>query len=651
MSDGWTNGGLKAHPLANLFPMIEDEGAQQRLADDIMANGLMDRIVIHEGMILDGRNRYRACVGNGLFDGEDDEQEPVLSSDWFVPFGFQVPGWHKDLTPLAWVLSKNLHRRHLDDAQRALVAARLANMRQGERTDREPSANLQEDEAPKISQAEAADLLNVSARSVSSAKQVLDHAAPEVVEALEQGKIAVSTAEALSELPKEQQADIVGAGGKKEIREAVKAALPKDENEVSKDISEPTSVDQPVIFTFRSGKQNRATFGVCLNADGTFGIEVNHQFGWSGGGGTKVYGRFTAFWPALRTAGYYLAQHLVPLAVDNASDAKARASALTWLRSAFAGWGALMVDMTGSDAHIPNDFPGSIGSRKRAAEATDQSEPPAGANTGTSGEGIANRAETELAREAQGDPQEQSPTAGETAPPSPLKLTGFLNTILSSSAPPKIQINDGDDERFVEVDEQPEADRAERIRFMSPQGKPYVSFAALVLAVVDGQQSISPEQVYFLARMMGLIDEAKATTEAFAQHMKDVGVVTDDVLDAMRRQDAAKTGEAAAHSASPAVVAQLDYADKAAEGEAEKGSAWHAAQYAEMIGKLGGMRGHLTMDVAETPLKFGYSARVAVKQIAEDLGHPVGTVKTWANRLGLTSKERLEETKFKAGGQ
>ena len=63
--------------------------------------------------------------------------------------------------PLGFVVSVNLRRRHLDDSQRALVAAKLANMRQGERTDLEPRPKLS-----KVSQAEAAKKLNVSRTSV-----------------------------------------------------------------------------------------------------------------------------------------------------------------------------------------------------------------------------------------------------------------------------------------------------------------------------------------------------------------------------------------------------------------------------------------------------------------------------------------------------
>lgn len=58
------------------------------------------------------------------------------------------------------------------------MAAKLANMRQGERTDLEHSANLQ-----KVSQKEAAEMLNVGERSVATAAKV-SREAPEPVVAL-----------------------------------------------------------------------------------------------------------------------------------------------------------------------------------------------------------------------------------------------------------------------------------------------------------------------------------------------------------------------------------------------------------------------------------------------------------------------------------
>ena len=64
---------------------------------------------------------------------------------------------------VGFVISLNLHRRHLSESQRAAVAAKLANLAEGARTDIEPSANLQ-----KVSQADGTKLLNVSARSVAA---------------------------------------------------------------------------------------------------------------------------------------------------------------------------------------------------------------------------------------------------------------------------------------------------------------------------------------------------------------------------------------------------------------------------------------------------------------------------------------------------
>ena len=82
--------------------------------------------------------------------------------------------------PVAFVISKNLHRRHLDESQRAMVAARLATMKSGARTDLAPIGGR--------SQPEAAKLLNVSTRSVQRARVVLKVAKPEDVAAVERGE-------------------------------------------------------------------------------------------------------------------------------------------------------------------------------------------------------------------------------------------------------------------------------------------------------------------------------------------------------------------------------------------------------------------------------------------------------------------------------
>ena len=53
------------HELANLFPLM-DESQYSDLVADIKENGLIESIILHEGKILDGRNRYNACNDAGV---------------------------------------------------------------------------------------------------------------------------------------------------------------------------------------------------------------------------------------------------------------------------------------------------------------------------------------------------------------------------------------------------------------------------------------------------------------------------------------------------------------------------------------------------------------------------------------------------------
>lgn len=93
------------HPLCTLFPRIT--GAEfDALVADIKANGLREPIIIHEGMILDGGNRYRACIEAGV--------EPAV-----MKFG----GGNL----VSYVLSANLHRRHLSAGQHAAIVASAQN--------------------------------------------------------------------------------------------------------------------------------------------------------------------------------------------------------------------------------------------------------------------------------------------------------------------------------------------------------------------------------------------------------------------------------------------------------------------------------------------------------------------------------------------
>jgi ParB-like chromosome segregation protein Spo0J len=176
------------HPAAELFPVM-DEAAFAALVADIAAHGQREPILILDGQVIDGRHRLRACEQLGL--------EPLVrqvSADDSDPFGL--------------VVSLNLHRRHLSESQRAMVAAQLANMNRTDTLRQYRCANLHNDAKP-VSLAEAAELLQVSRRSVASAARIREQGTVHLINAVAQGSLAVSTAANLAHLPPDTQREVL----------------------------------------------------------------------------------------------------------------------------------------------------------------------------------------------------------------------------------------------------------------------------------------------------------------------------------------------------------------------------------------------------------------------------------------------------------
>lgn len=168
---------MKFHQLSELFPLME--GTEfYALVEDVREHGLREPIITFDAKILDGRNRFRAC--------EQAKVEPV-----FVKY--------EGDNPLAFVISLNLKRRHMNESQRAMVAARMETLKQGRPG---KDANWQ------VSRAEAASSLNVGERTVARAAVVRDHAEPEVRRAVDQGKLAVSEAAEASKLSPDRQREV-----------------------------------------------------------------------------------------------------------------------------------------------------------------------------------------------------------------------------------------------------------------------------------------------------------------------------------------------------------------------------------------------------------------------------------------------------------
>ena len=190
------------HPAAAIFPLLE--GAEfEALITDIRKNGLHEAIWLDpDGRILDGRNRLRAC--------EAADVEPRFQT-------------YEGGDSLGFVLSLNLKRRHLNESQRAMVAARAVTMRQGTRNDLQPSANL-----PEVSQRDAAESLTVSERTLRHAKTVQEHGGPELVHLVDQGLVAVSDAAAVAKESHTTQRALVGAIQRGEAKNLKTARVDRD---------------------------------------------------------------------------------------------------------------------------------------------------------------------------------------------------------------------------------------------------------------------------------------------------------------------------------------------------------------------------------------------------------------------------------------
>ena len=213
--------GKQFHPVANVFPLMEGE-AFHALVDDIRENGLLEDIYIDsDGLILDGRNRYRACLEAGV--------EPTFKN------------WNGRADALLFVVSKNLRRRHLTEGQRAMIAARIANLGQGNPKLNPPRGGIEHVTIP-----EAAKLLGISARTVERGRLIQRKGTTSLQRAVEEGKIPIAAAATLTKEREEFQARVVehletGEGrnvntAKRKVRQALTRERAKSE---SREMSDP----------------------------------------------------------------------------------------------------------------------------------------------------------------------------------------------------------------------------------------------------------------------------------------------------------------------------------------------------------------------------------------------------------------------------
>ncbi|MEX0938529.1 MAG: hypothetical protein WDZ59_11775 [Pirellulales bacterium] len=178
---------LSIHPAAEMFPLMEGDDLQA-LADDIRQNEQETAVVFYEGQLLDGRNRWRACELAGV---EPDEC-------CIDPEG--------DFDPVAYVLSVNMHRRHLDKPSRAIVAGKAKEMYAQQAKQRQQQSKGRGQKGPALLpdvKGDARDMagkqLGVSGRYADYGEKVAAIKCPELEEAVHREDLTLPKAAKVAE--------------------------------------------------------------------------------------------------------------------------------------------------------------------------------------------------------------------------------------------------------------------------------------------------------------------------------------------------------------------------------------------------------------------------------------------------------------------
>ena len=149
---------METHRFCEIFP-VADQSTLQEMADSISRQGLQEEIITYEGRILDGRSRFQACLMAGV--------EPVFEE-------------YDGDNALQYVITKNLHRRHLTTSQRAFVAYNVYSL-------------LKERDAS-ITMETVAEQFSIGERTMRDAGAIKASASESVQAAVRDGEIRVGKA-------------------------------------------------------------------------------------------------------------------------------------------------------------------------------------------------------------------------------------------------------------------------------------------------------------------------------------------------------------------------------------------------------------------------------------------------------------------------
>ena len=200
---------MKYHEYANIYRMLSDSDLQ-KLAENIKTMGQILPITSYEGKILDGRNRYQACKIAKV----DPRIDEYTGDD-----------------PLGLIASLNDHRRHDEPSERAMVGARMANLKQGQMGNGRVESSM-ELSTPIITIERAAELSGSTPANIKRAKPIVQSGIQELQDMVDRSEISIRAGSEVAKLPEDEQREAVSKGihGVKEAAKKAKAAKPPTAN-------------------------------------------------------------------------------------------------------------------------------------------------------------------------------------------------------------------------------------------------------------------------------------------------------------------------------------------------------------------------------------------------------------------------------------
>ena len=172
---------LKIEPdFKNLLPPLDAE-TYTDLERDIISNGLINPIVIWNGYIADGHNRYEICKSHRIENVQVRELDKESKSD-----------------VMQWIVTNQFAKRNLTKSEKVILLAKVeeqiakeAKERQGTRTDLNITSNLTEGSKSGNHYSETAEVmakkLGVSKNTYKNMKAVVEKGTPKQIARMDEG--------------------------------------------------------------------------------------------------------------------------------------------------------------------------------------------------------------------------------------------------------------------------------------------------------------------------------------------------------------------------------------------------------------------------------------------------------------------------------